>query len=96
MHHPFLLNRCGDVIYTTGPYQENGHPMAAGRAYDGSLERTAFTLVWGSDNTGSRTLSAASYVNASGMTVESCITFCSTATNTYIYAGIEYARECCE
>lgn len=49
-----------------------------------------------SDNVNSRTFSSASYANATGMTVESCINFCSTGSNSYIYAGVEYADECCE
>ena len=51
---------------------------------------------FGSDNVGSRTLSGASYINSTGMTVESCINFCSTGANAYIYAGVEYADECCQ
>ncbi|KAI6024210.1 copper radical oxidase-like protein [Pisolithus marmoratus] len=46
------------------------------------------------DNTGTRTLSAASYTNTTGMTVESCLSFCSSGANSYIYAGVEYAQEC--
>jgi len=43
---------------------------------------------------GDRTLSSASYADGTGMTVESCISFCSTGSNSYIYAGVEYADEC--
>ena len=39
-----------------------------------------------------RILSGASYVNATGMTVESCVNYCSAAGATY--AGVEYAQEC--
>lgn len=46
------------------------------------------------DNTGARTLSAASYANTTSMTVESCISFCSSGSNSYVYAGVEYAQEC--
>ncbi|KAI6128107.1 copper radical oxidase-like protein [Pisolithus croceorrhizus] len=46
------------------------------------------------DNTGARTFSAASYTNTTGMTVESCISFCSSGANSYVYAGVEYAQEC--
>ncbi|KAH7925711.1 copper radical oxidase-like protein [Leucogyrophana mollusca] len=46
------------------------------------------------DNGGARTLSAAFYADTTSMTIESCITFCSTGSNTYIYAGVEYAQEC--
>ena len=53
-------------------------------------------MLSGSDNVGDRSLSSASYASATGMTVESCISFCSTGANSYIYAGVEYADECCE
>ena len=53
-------------------------------------------MFFDSDDVGSRTLSAASYANATGMTVESCVSFCSTGSNSYVYAGVEYADECCE
>ncbi|KAH7886764.1 copper radical oxidase-like protein [Phlebopus sp. FC_14] len=46
------------------------------------------------DNVGSRTLASAFYSDATAMTVESCIGFCSTRTNSFIYAGVEYAGEC--
>lgn len=46
------------------------------------------------DNAGARTLSAASYTNTTGMTVESCLSFCSSGSNSYIYGGVEYAQEC--
>lgn len=29
------------------------------------------------------------------MTIESCVNFCSTGSNAYVYAGVEYAQECC-
>jgi len=40
-----------------------------------------------------RTLPSASYANTTGMTVETCIGFC--ASQYWIYAGTEYAQECC-
>ncbi|KAH7906672.1 copper radical oxidase-like protein [Hygrophoropsis aurantiaca] len=46
------------------------------------------------DNGGARTLSAALYADTANMTIESCINFCSTGSNAYIYAGVEYAQEC--
>ena len=42
---------------------------------------------------GPRTLASASYTNTTGMTEESCISYCSTLG--YIYAGTEYSQECC-
>ncbi|KAI9462093.1 copper radical oxidase-like protein [Boletus coccyginus] len=47
-----------------------------------------------SDNVGHRTLSSASYASGTSMTVESCVNFCSTGGNSYVYAGVEYADEC--
>ena len=44
------------------------------------------------DNVQGRALTGANYVNATGMTVESCITFCD--DNDYIYAGLEWYQEC--
>ena len=41
-----------------------------------------------------RTLSAATYDNATTNTIESCIAFCSTAG--YVYAGAEYGEQCCK
>ncbi|KAF9220620.1 copper radical oxidase-like protein [Gyrodon lividus] len=46
------------------------------------------------DNGGARTLSSAAYTSTTAMTVESCISFCSTGSNSYVYAGAEYAQEC--
>ncbi|KIJ67360.1 copper radical oxidase [Hydnomerulius pinastri MD-312] len=66
-------------------FQAAGHLMAVGREWRHSYRR---------DNGGARTLSSAAYTNTTGMTVESCINFCSTGTNSYIYAGVEYAQEC--
>ncbi|KAH9172526.1 copper radical oxidase [Lactarius sanguifluus] len=46
-----------------------------------------------SDNVdGGRALTSGGYVDATGMTVESCVNFCS--GQGFIYAGIEYAQEC--
>ncbi|KAJ7758795.1 copper radical oxidase [Mycena maculata] len=39
-----------------------------------------------------RTLTGASFTNTTGMTVESCISFC--GENNFILAGVEYAQEC--
>lgn len=39
-----------------------------------------------------RLLAGASYTNSTGMTVESCVNFCSARAATY--AGLEYAQEC--
>ena len=43
---------------------------------------------------GPRTLNAASYTNNTGMTDESCISYCNTLG--YIYAGTEYSSQCCK
>ena len=45
-----------------------------------------------SDAVSDRVLSGASYTNASSMTQESCITYCSSAG--YSVAGVEYSDEC--
>ncbi|KAH8988288.1 copper radical oxidase [Lactarius hatsudake] len=46
-----------------------------------------------SDNVdGGRALTSGGYVDATGMTVESCVNFCN--GQNFIYAGIEYAQEC--
>ncbi|KAH9479037.1 WSC domain-containing protein [Psilocybe cubensis] len=45
-----------------------------------------------SDSTSSRTLRVASFTDITGMTVESCIAFCTPAG--YNFAGLEFAREC--
>jgi len=44
------------------------------------------------DNPAARTLSAASFVNSTSMTIEACIGFCS--SKSYIYSGVEYSQEC--
>ncbi|KAJ8597264.1 copper radical oxidase-like protein [Rhizopogon salebrosus TDB-379] len=59
------------------------------------LPGTWSTLGCWTDNVGgTRTLSAAAYTDTANMTVESCINFCSTGSNAYVYAGVEYAQEC--
>lgn len=42
---------------------------------------------------GARTLTSASYTDTTNMTVENCVNFCN--NQHYIYAGVEYAQECC-
>lgn len=49
---------------------------------------------WTDGVDGTRTLSAATYTDTVNMTVESCVNFCSTGSNAYVYAGVEYAQEC--
>ncbi|EIN04521.1 galactose oxidase [Punctularia strigosozonata HHB-11173 SS5] len=44
------------------------------------------------DDTGSRTLGAASFTDTANMTVENCISFCD--KQSFIFAGIEFAQEC--
>jgi hypothetical protein len=48
-----------------------------------------FILTTGSDPLTPRALDGASYADSSNMTTESCINFC--ASNSYVYAGTEYA-----
>jgi WSC domain len=47
-----------------------------------------------SDTGNPRTLQSASYINTTGMTEESCVTYCKGLK--YIYAGVEYSQECCK
>ncbi|KAL4076636.1 glyoxal oxidase [Scleroderma yunnanense] len=82
------------IVYASTLFQHN---LLRHRHY--SLHRRSLPGNWTSygcwtDNTGSRTLSSASYTDTTDMTVESCISFCSTGSNSYIYAGVEYAQEC--
>ncbi|KAI0315679.1 copper radical oxidase [Amylostereum chailletii] len=44
------------------------------------------------DNPASRTLTAASFTNTTGMTIESCVSFCD--RQSFIFAGTEFAQEC--
>ncbi len=46
-----------------------------------------------SDSVASRSLNEKTYLDTTGLTVETCIGFCSDAD--YIYAGMEYSQECC-
>jgi hypothetical protein len=41
-----------------------------------------------------RSLTGAGFVNATGMTPKLCIAYCD--ARNFIYAGVEYAEECCE
>ena len=52
------------------------------------------TLIPTRDNVGARTLTSASYTDTKNMTVENCVNFCN--GQKYIYAGVEYAQECCK
>ncbi|KJA23963.1 hypothetical protein HYPSUDRAFT_201077 [Hypholoma sublateritium FD-334 SS-4] len=45
-----------------------------------------------SDSTSSRTLQTAAFTDVTGMTIESCIAFCTPSA--YQYAGVEFSREC--
>ncbi|KAF8129080.1 copper radical oxidase-like protein [Boletus edulis] len=78
------------LILRTCAFSPHVHHHVHRRALPGTW--TAYGC-W-TDNVGSRTLSSASYANATNMTVESCINFCSTGANSYVYAGVEYADEC--
>lgn len=44
--------------------------------------------------TGGRLLSAASYSNTTGMTVESCVAFCQSQGSNGLVAGVEYYQQC--
>lgn len=57
------------------------------------LTNALIALPYYSDTGNPRTLNAAATAGAT-MTEESCVTYCN--TNGYIYAGVEYADECCE
>jgi hypothetical protein len=46
------------------------------------------------DNVNGRALTGAAYTDTVGMTVESCVNFCN--GKSLIYAGVEYAQECCK
>jgi len=52
------------------------------------------TLLQIRDNPGARTLTSAAYTDTVNMTVENCVNFCN--GQNYIYAGVEYAQECCK
>lgn len=43
---------------------------------------------------GGRLLSGASYSNTTGMTVETCTSFCQAQGTSGVYAGVEYSQEC--
>lgn len=45
-----------------------------------------------SDSADSRTLRVASFTDVTGMTIESCLAFCTPAG--YKFAGLEFARVC--
>ncbi|KAG9312684.1 WSC-domain protein [Chiua virens] len=85
-----LLTLYSALILQTSAFSPNVRHHAHRRALPAGW--TAYGC-W-TDDVGDRTLSSASYANATGMTVESCISFCSTGSNAYIYAGVEYADEC--
>jgi len=46
------------------------------------------------DAVATRTLTSATFTNTTGMTVEACVGFCD--AQSFIYAGVEFAQECCE
>ena len=78
------------------PYLEIGLPRDAIRELVPQLTAKGYSLtVVYSDNTGARTLTGATYTDTSNMYVESCISFCSAQSTTYVYAGVEYGQECC-
>lgn len=44
--------------------------------------------------TNGRLLTGPSYTNATGMSVESCVAYCTAASPTQAYAALEYSKEC--
>lgn len=79
----------------------HGLPSGATRMYPPetphtcTLQEADLSFLFSSDNVGNvRTIGSASYTDNAAMTDESCITYCT--NKGYIYAGTEYASECCE
>ncbi|KAJ8496398.1 hypothetical protein ONZ51_g1161 [Trametes cubensis] len=56
------------------------------------LPGTNFTFLGCFTDQGARSLGGATYTNTTGMTVESCVSFCS--SQDFNFAGLEYAQEC--
>lgn len=50
-------------------------------------------MIIGRDDVAARTLTGAEFTNTTGMTVESCVSFCD--SQSFIYAGVEFSQECC-
>lgn len=44
------------------------------------------------DSNGDRTLDGAHEIQPGNMTVDACVSFCSTGGNAYAFAGLEYSR----
>lgn len=80
MQHSLVTGRLKDAI----------RELIPGLAAKGSVLTAAR-----SDDTGSRTLTCATYTNTNDMTVESCIGFCSSQSTAFVYTGVEYGQECC-
>lgn len=59
-----------------------------------TLSRVRPTLICTTNrDQGARSLGGATFTNTTGMTVESCVAFCS--AQSFNFAGLEFAQECC-
>ncbi|KAH9896068.1 hypothetical protein C8Q73DRAFT_463729 [Cubamyces lactineus] len=57
-----------------------------------SIPGTKYAFLGCFTDQGARSLGGATYTNTTGMTVESCVSFCS--SQDFNFAGLEYAQEC--
>jgi hypothetical protein len=69
---------------TTYVPPSNPHVVAGTYVYAGCYHEPAV----------GRLLPGPSYTNMTGMTVESCVSFCQSSSPTQTYAGVEFAQEC--
>ncbi|KAF8963742.1 WSC domain-containing protein [Flammula alnicola] len=98
---------CDNVIHNNVPIDIsncNVHCTGETDTYCGGLNAIQIfykvippPIVWNSlgcytDSTTSRTIRTASYTSVNNMTIASCQAYC--ATGGYLFAGVEYAREC--
>jgi hypothetical protein len=86
----------GDLQGLTRHFTALSHPQTGPEGLDATREwlRVSTSVDSKSDYEYSdgpaRTLAASTYANTTGMTVESCISFC--VSGGYIYAGLEYSQ----
>src|SRR4051812_39032071 len=89
--HPLLLSHLKNEMGSSHRLcPEHGHLSGAIREIH-SLLLIPTTDMFSSDV--GRTLSGATYDNATSNTIETCINYCS--INGYVYAGTEYSSQCC-
>ncbi|KAH9478079.1 WSC domain-containing protein [Psilocybe cubensis] len=86
-----VLNWTNLFIFTVFHFV-NGLPSLETRQVTPSLPTGWTSIGCYSDTSSARTLRVAAYTDVTGMTIESCIAFCTPAG--YKYAGVEFAREC--